>query len=1434
MKRTLLLLIFGIGMGMMGWGQTPYLMSGGDYSETFTNIANTTTNWPDGFNGTDCAEWTPVAINATGTLGDGVKITVSTATFKTGTTGGVQRGSANIYLLSTSTTNSCAIDLLLNFTGRNAGTISFDVATVFNSTGNRDSKLKLFYSTDGTTFTEITGTNLPYTARNNVAGSASITTISLPSAFNNSSTARLRFYEYSTALGGTTPTGSQPKISIDNIAVTSTPAGTNPPSVTTQAVTGIGLIAATGNGTITSTGGVNPDTRGFCWGLATGPDPDLSANFSHSEEFGTFGTGAFPGEITGLLAGKEYKVRAYATNTEVKAAGTGYGNVVTFFTLSNEPSNHPTVFTATTNSQTQIDLAFSAASTIDNCAGYLILQNTASLPTGLPSDGTGYSVGNSIPTGTVAAIVNSTSATSASITGLSSGTQYYFKLFPYNWDGFNASTYNYKTNGDVPAANATTFAPNDETSEVDGPIVTSQPNPLLISSLSDTDGEAVRVFDMDIWDLGTDGYETKITQLTIRSGDSDDADWTQTIQGLKLSIDEGVNFITLGTVTINAEDIVIAVPSGNLNVPDEDAITVSLYIYLKTTVTDNKTLQFSVSQTSHGFTADATGSGFAAEFTNGTGSNTMMVDVDASKLAFVQQPSNTIIDATMSPAVTVQATDANGNRDLDKTGSVSLISSGTMTGPVTATLTGGFGTFGNIVHTAQGNNLTLTASLTGLTDAVSSIFNVIIIPKIFFSEYIEGSSNNKAVEIYNGESTAIDLTKLSVRLYANGASTPGNTWTGTSGTLDPGKIIIIYNSSASLSDITTYGFASSTVTFYNGDDALDIYYDGQTTDVFGTIGSDPGTAWNVAGTSNATLDKTLVRKLSVTQGTTDWASSAGTTAENSQWVVKAIDYTGNLGGFSTAWLGTTSTEFTTATNWDMGQPSSTTNIIITNVTNDPIIATSVEAKDMLIKSGGVLTVSNPGALTVSGTLTNNVVGNGGIVIKSDATGTGSLICDQSVNATVERYLTQNYYHYISSPVAAQAISPEFINTGETVASQSEIDLFKWDETTNTWDNIKEDLDPSTWDPAFGANFTIARGYVYANRTGNVTKNFAGAINVANQTINLTVTPDQSNGWNIVGNPFASQVAANGNAQATDNLIAVNASASIFAEGGYEALYFWDETIPDYVPVNNITDAYFVNPGQAFMIKAKTHNSAFAFNANNRKHGTSPFYKSTNSDDYNRFTLAVTGPQGDYNETLLGFAPGVTTGLDDGYDAIKRKGNANIALYSKLVNGGEGDFAIQALPQSSANEVVAISLDANKTGTYMFKAGNTDNMEYFTVKLEDRLTNTFTTLEGAAQYSFAVLTAGKIENRFYLHFKSSVGIEDPAATQKSIYSSGHNIYFETEGQATIEIFNLTGQKVGSREINTGGLQTINLQAPTGWYIVKLVSGNEVKSRKVFIN
>ena len=224
MKWCVALIAAGWMVGATGSAQTPYQMSSGDKTWNFSDIANWTPNFASGI---DAANWGSVAINASGTVGDGVKISTSTAAFSTGSGGGVQKGTGNVYLLSSGTANSCAIDLYLNFSGRRAGTVSFDVATVFNSTGNRDSQLKLFYTLNGTTFTQITGTGLPYTARNNVAGSASVT-VTLPSALDNNASVRLRFYENSTATGGTSPTGSQPKISIDNVAVTSTSASANP------------------------------------------------------------------------------------------------------------------------------------------------------------------------------------------------------------------------------------------------------------------------------------------------------------------------------------------------------------------------------------------------------------------------------------------------------------------------------------------------------------------------------------------------------------------------------------------------------------------------------------------------------------------------------------------------------------------------------------------------------------------------------------------------------------------------------------------------------------------------------------------------------------------------------------------------------------------------------------------------------------------------------------------------------------------------------------------------------------------------------------------------------------------------------------------------------------------------------------------------------
>ena len=94
------------------------------------------------------------------------------------------------------------------------------------------------------------------------------------------------------------------------------------PTVTTQAVTSIGKITATGNGNITDDGGATA-TRGMCWDTSSAP----VITDSHATN-GT-GEGAYTVAMTSLDAGTKYYVRAYATNSE----GTSYGSEVNFTTL---------------------------------------------------------------------------------------------------------------------------------------------------------------------------------------------------------------------------------------------------------------------------------------------------------------------------------------------------------------------------------------------------------------------------------------------------------------------------------------------------------------------------------------------------------------------------------------------------------------------------------------------------------------------------------------------------------------------------------------------------------------------------------------------------------------------------------------------------------------------------------------------------------------------------------------------------------------------------------------------------------------------------------------------------------------------------------------------------------------------------------------------
>lgn len=203
-----------------------------------------------------------------------------------------------------------------------------------------------------------------------------------------------------------------------------------------------------------------------------------------------------------------------------------------------------------------------------------------------------------------------------------------------------------------------------------------------------------------------------------------------------------------------------------------------------------------------------------------------------------------------------------------------------------------------VVRPAAGNAAvvgTVTINVALGTETAQKVVNVSVLPfaaDLFISEYIEGSSNNKAVEIFNGTGADVDLSTYVIEVYSNGKLTtdaPNYTLT-LSGTLVNGDVYVIYNASA-IAAITSVGDISSNITFYNGDDIVVLKHSGTIIDSIGQgTGIDPGTNWSVNGV--ATSEMTLVRISTILSGDTDTTDVYDPSAE---WVAYPQDTTTYLG-----------------------------------------------------------------------------------------------------------------------------------------------------------------------------------------------------------------------------------------------------------------------------------------------------------------------------------------------------------------------------------------------------------------------------------------------------------------------------------------------------------------------------------------------------------
>lgn len=434
------------------FAQTPVQLSSQPsfaYTETFADIANwtfSTTPANGSFTaGIGAAGWQGLAAGGTTTIPSATKITTNSLAFQTppsgsgGYSGGVYKGTGNMVLLSTGTsdnTTSIAMDLLLDFTGLNAGVLSFDWASLNNSTGNRNGSLKVYASVDGTTFAEITAAQVNNFTNNNPT-SGTISNIALPAIFNNSATARLRFY-YHNGTGGTT--GSRPRLSIDNISVSAVP--TTPCTAPTAQPTNFTLGTVINNSASFSFTAASPAPQNYLVIMShnnalTG-NPVNGTTYSVGDNVGDGVVVALTNSTsitaTGLSASTTYYFFVFSTNNActggplylTTAPLTGSATTLAGALPCVAPTTQPTNLVFTNIGLNSISGSFTAAAGTDE---YLIVRSTSATFSGTLNNGTTYNGGNVLGNGSV---VTRTAGTTFTSNSLVSGTTYYFYVFGLN------------------------------------------------------------------------------------------------------------------------------------------------------------------------------------------------------------------------------------------------------------------------------------------------------------------------------------------------------------------------------------------------------------------------------------------------------------------------------------------------------------------------------------------------------------------------------------------------------------------------------------------------------------------------------------------------------------------------------------------------------------------------------------------------------------------------------------------------------------------------------------------------------------------------------------------------------------------------------------------------------------------------------------------
>lgn len=294
--------------------------------------------------------------------------------------------------------------------------------------------------------------------------------------------------------------------------------------------------------------------------------------------------------------------------------------------------------------------------------------------------------------------------------------------------------------------------------------------------------------------------------------------------------------------------------------------------------------------------------------------------------------------------------------------------------------------------TASTGSMSLTATATDDAAASTTSSGVSISGEVppptgvlYFSEYIEGSSNNKALEIANTSGSSENLSGYVVKKQTNGAG-DWSTGISLSGSLANGSVYVLANSSANADILGKADLVGGAELTFNGNDAVGLFKDGTLIDIIGTFGSATTFAQDVTKRRN------------------DNINAPNDSYTTSEWTDFATDNSAGLG---------------------LRIGESTPNVA-------PTVSISSPASSTVFTDGDVVTIT-ASASDSDGSISNVEFFVDGVSVGTDATSPYSInwtigVGSYSLTATA----TDN--EAASTTSASVSITGEAASTGETVLS----------------------------------------------------------------------------------------------------------------------------------------------------------------------------------------------------------------------------------------------------------------------------------------------------------------------------------------------------------------------------------------------------------------